>query len=335
MAAETYPTSLLACVPFYIEDCLARGQSDATANSKTAMLQMFVHWSEQQGISEVTQIDLALLESYRKYLHRYRKRQDSAPLELSTQRMRLMAVTGLLKRLHYYGIVLSDDYSKFPLPKVHRKIPKQIPDEDEIAPILHQTLTKGRMGLRDRAILEVYYATAIRRAELAGLDIRDVDFKHKLVTVRKGKGGQDRRVPIAQRALDWIEKYLSELRSRLATMASGEALFLGETGKRIQKSKLTALVGGYIRRSGIGKSGSCHALRHATATHMLRHGADIRYVQEMLGHQCIESTQIYTHVTVTDLQGVYGRTHPAAQESGRRKTLRRARVTRKIVPRGD
>lgn len=236
-----------------------------------------------------------------------------------------MAVTGLLKRLHYYGIVLLDDYAKFPLPKVHRQIPKQIPDEDEIDPILHQTLTKGRMGLRDRAILEVYYATGIRRAELAGLDIRDVDFKHQMVTVRKGKGGDDRRVPIAQRALDWVEKYLNELRGRLATMASGEALFLGETGKRIQESKLTTLVGGYIRRSGIGKSGSCHALRHATATHMLRHGVDIRYVQEMLGHQRIESTQIYTHVTATDLQGVYSRTHPAAQDSGRPKRLRRKR----------
>ena len=317
MAAETYPTSLSACVPFYIEDCLARGQSDATANTKAALLQMFLHWSEQQGISEVTQVDLALLERYRKYLHRYRKHLDHSPLELSTQRMRLMAVTGLLKRLHAYGIVLSDDYTKFPLPKVHRRIPKQIPDEDEIDPILHQTLTKGLMGLRDRAILEVCYATGMRRAELAGLDFRDVDFKHQMVTVRKGKGGQDRRLPIAPRALDWVEKYLNELRGRLATVASGEALFLSETGKRIQKSKLTTMVGGYIQRSGIGKGGSCHALRHATATHMMRHGADIRYVQEMLGHQCIESTQIYTHVTVTDLQGVYIRTHPAAQVSGR------------------
>jgi integrase/recombinase XerD len=197
------------------------------------------------------------------------------------------------------------------------QIPKQIPDEDEIEPILHQTMINGRMELRDRAIVEVYYATGIRRAELAGLDIRDVDFKHQIVTVRKGKGRQDRRVPIAQRALDSVEQYLSELRGRLATVASGEALFLGETGKRIQNSKLTELVGRCIRRSGIGKSGSCHALRHATATHMLRNGADIRYVQEMLGHLCIESTQIYTRVTITDLQGVYSRTHPAARGPGR------------------
>ncbi|MBU3059885.1 tyrosine-type recombinase/integrase [Pseudomonas indica] len=317
MNTETYPTDLSGCVSFYVEDCLARGQSDSTANTKTALLQQFVLWCQAQGICDVSQVDLDLLERYRQHLYRYRKRRDHEPLKLSTQRMRLMAVTGLLKRLHAYGIVHSEPYARFPLPRVPRQIPKQIPDEEEIEPILHQTMINGRMELRDRAIVEVYYATGIRRAELAGLDIRDVDFKHQIVTVRKGKGRQDRRVPIAQRALDSVEQYLSELRGRLATVASGEALFLGETGKRIQNSKLTELVGRCIRRSGIGKSGSCHALRHATATHMLRHGADIRYVQEMLGHLCIESTQIYTHVTITDLQGVYSRTHPAARGSGR------------------
>lgn len=129
----------------------------------------------------------------------------------------------------------------------------------------------------------------------------------------QGKGSADRRVPIAERALEWVTRYLNEVRRGLASLASGEALFLGATGKRIQKSALTDLVGGYIRRSGIGKTGACHALRHATATHMMRGGADIRYIQEMLGHRCIESTQIYTHVTITDLQVVYSKTHPSAQ----------------------
>ncbi len=313
MDTESYPTALPSCISFYVDDCLARGQSDATAYGKKFLLQMFEVWCRQQAINDVLEIDLALLECYRKHLYRYRKILDQQPLELSTQRMRLMAVTGMLKRLHAFGIVQSDFYCRFPLPKVPRKIPNQIPDEDEIAPILHQTITKGRMGLRDRAILEVYYATGVRRSELAHLDLRDIDFKNRTVTVRKGKGNADRRVPIAERALEWVTKYLNEVRSGLASLASGEALFLGTTGKRIQKSALTELVGGYIRRSGIGKTGSCHALRHATATHMMRGGADIRHVQEMLGHRCIESTQIYTHVTITDLQGVYSKTHPSAQ----------------------
>ncbi len=309
------PSTLTSCSEFYIDDCLARGQSAATVNTKSVLLNMFIQWCFTQGITKVRELnldELEELEEYRRHLCRYRKPRSGDPLDLTTQRMRLMAVTGLLQRLHYYDIIQSSYYKKFILPHVPRKIPQQIPDEEGIKKILHQTFTKGRMGLRDRAILEVYYASGIRRGELSALDIRDIDFKHQTVSIRKGKGSLDRTVPIASRALDWVKKYIKELRPELATLESGEALFLGQTGKRIQNSKLTDIVGEYIRRSGVAKEGACHLLRHATATHMLRHGADVRYVQELLGHLDISSTQIYTHVTIVDLKMVYEKTHPAA-----------------------
>lgn len=305
--------SLTTCAEFYVEDCLACGQSSATAYSKLNLLKLFIQWCAGSGITRISDVDLDLLEAYRRYLYRYRKPRDNTPLELSTQRMRLMAVTGLLKRLHYHDIIRSDFYKKFPLPHVPRKLPKVIPEEQEIELIIHQTLTKGRIGLRDRAILEVYYATGIRRGELAQLDLTDISFSEQTVTIRKGKGSLDRKVPIAPRALYWMRKYIEELRPELLTLESGQALFLGETGQRIQNSKLTDMVGDYVRRSGIGKEGACHILRHATATHMLKNGADIRYVQELLGHQDIKSTQIYTHVTINDLKEVYNRTHPSAK----------------------
>jgi integrase/recombinase XerD len=180
--------------------------------------------------------------------------------------MRLMAVTGFLKRMRDYDIIQSDFFSKFPLPRVPRKLPPVIPAEQEI-------------------------------------------------TIRKGKGSLDRKVPIAPRALDWLQRYIEDLRPELLTLESGTAVFLGQTGRRIQNSALTDLVGEYVRRSGVGKEGACHLMRHASATHMLKHGADIRYVQELLGHQDIKSTQIYTHVTISDLKAVYRRTHPAAKKS--------------------
>lgn len=219
-----------------------------------------------QGVTTITNIDLELLEAYRRYLYRYRKPRDHAPLDLSTQRMRLMAVTGFLKRMRDYDIIQSDFFSKFPLPRVPRKLPPVIPAEQEI-------------------------------------------------TIRKGKGSLDRKVPIAPRALDWLQRYIEDLRPELLTLESGTAVFLGQTGRRIQNSALTDLVGEYVRRSGVGKEGACHLMRHASATHMLKHGADIRYVQELLGHQDIKSTQIYTHVTISDLKAVYRRTHPAAKKS--------------------
>ena len=153
----------------------------------------------------------------------------------------------------------------------------------------------------------------MRRSELAELNIRDVNFKHEMVIIRKGKGSRDRCVPIATRALDALSAYLKQLRPKLATFESGEALFLNANGHRIKSKKLTEMLGQYISRSGVHASGACHVLRHAAATHMLRNGADIRYVQELLGHADISSTQIYAQDTMNDLNRVYKETHPAAQ----------------------
>lgn len=304
---------LVLCVEFYAEDCLARGQANSTVHTKRVLLGAFVSWCLTQNISLISKLNIDALENYRQHLYRYRKARDGKPLDISTQRMRLMAVTGFLERLYYFRIVKSDFFMQFKLPRVTRRLPADVPDEVEMEQVFRQAMTKGKMAVRDRAILEVYYATGIRRTELANLDIKDIDFKHQLITVRKGKGNLDRRVPIAARAINWIRQYLKELRPILASIESGEALFLGNTGNRIRSSKLSDLVSDYIQRSGIGKSGSCHLFRHAAATAMLRNGADIRYVQEMLGHLDITSTQIYTRVTVMDLTKVYNDTHPAAR----------------------
>lgn len=306
-------TKLVICIEFYAEDCLARGQSNSTVYTKRILLAAFAKWCLSENIRLVTQLDLNFLEDYRRFLNCYRKARDGEPLDLATQRMRLMAVTGFLERLYYFGIIKSDFFVYFKLPRVNRRLPADVPDEIEMEQVLRQSMTKGKMAVRDRAILEVYYATGVRRTELANLDIKDIDFKHQLVTVRKGKGSLDRRVPIAARALNWVRQYLKELRPNLQNLDSGEALFLGATGKRIRPSKLSDMVSACVQRSGVGKSGSCHLFRHAAATAMLRNGADIRYVQEMLGHLDITSTQIYTRVTVMDLTRVYNETHPAAR----------------------
>lgn len=303
---------LLLCIEFYAEDCLARGQSNATVYTKRILLAAFAKWCLPNDIRLVTQLNLDSLEDYRRYLSSYRKERDGEPLNLATQRMRLMAVTGFLERLYYFKMIKSDFFTSFKLPRVHRRLPTDVPDDVGMEQILRQAMTSGAMAVRDRAILEVYYATGIRRTELANLDIKDIDFTYRLVTVRKGKGSLDRRVPIAARALNWVRQYLKELRPSLMTLDSGDALFLGATGKRIRASKLSDMVGAYVRRSGVSKTGACHLFRHAAATAMLRNGADIRYVQEMLGHLDITSTQIYTRVTVMDLTRVYNDTHPAA-----------------------
>ena len=316
MDRKRTPRTLIACRDFYVEDCMARGQSPSTGNSKRLLLDMFIRWCLPQGIRRLSHLDLDVLEDYREYLYLYRKAVDDEPLNLSTQRMRLMAITGMLKRLYNLGKLKSDFYKGFDLPHVKRQRLLDIPSEDDMELIFAQCMTRGQIGVRDRAILELCYASGIRRAELANLDLLDIDYRERQIKVRKGKGGMSRMVPVSQRALDAVSVYLREVRPEMADLESGEALFLGMTGKRIQKSALSELAALYIRRSGVSAKGACHILRHASASHMMRNGAGIRYIQDYLGHEHILSTQIYAHVVQEDLKRVYQATHPSALNRG-------------------
>lgn len=218
----------------------------------------------------------------------------------------------LFRRLHLRGVIKNNPVALMELPKVPRQLPKGYLDVEEINLVLQQSLIQDYKGIRDRAILEVYYATGIRRMELANLDIDDVDLKHHIITVRKGKGGRDRRTPIAECSCTWVDIYLKHIRPRLQSLQSGQALFIDNRGLRYREHQLTRVASKYVKRSGVRKSGACNLFRHSTATLMHQNGADIRYVQDMLGHADISTTQIYTHVAINKLREVYAETHPAA-----------------------
>jgi integrase/recombinase XerD len=165
-------------------------------------------------------------------------------------------------------------------------------------------------NVRDRAILETLYSTGIRRTELVNLRLYDVDADRGVVMVRQGKGRKDRVVPIGERALAWIDKYRRELRP-MVTLDGRSALFLNNVGEPFTPPQLTRLVRGYVEASETGKRGSCHLFRHTMATLMLENGADIRYIQVMLGHVKLETTAIYTHVSIRKLKEIHTATHPA------------------------
>jgi integrase/recombinase XerD len=171
------------------------------------------------------------------------------------------------------------------------------------------------LGIRDRAILEVLYGTGIRRCECARLDTDDLDPERRLLMVRKGKGQKDRVVPVGERALHWVSLYLEKTRPLLETAPSERALFLSGYGDRLS----AAYIGESVRRTfdavGLVRAGSCHLLRHSCATHMLENGADIRFIQQLLGHTRLDTTQIYTDVSIVQLREVHSRTHPHARLS--------------------
>src|SRR5690606_25218940 len=139
------------------------------------------------------------------------------------------------------------------------------------------------------------------------------DFDRGWLVVKKGKGGKDRVVPIGERALAWVNRYLEESRPQLVVSPAPEALFVTGLGERWALDGLTQLVRRWVQASGIGKAGSCHLLRHTMATQMLEGGADVRFVQEMLGHASLESTQIYTHVAIGKLKAIHDAAHPGAK----------------------
>ena len=185
--------------------------------------------------------------------------------------------------------------------------------------ILQQPNVRDALGLRDRAILETFYSAGMRRLELARLKVWDLDLEQNTVTIRQGKGNKDRHIPLGDRAAQWMRKYLDESRPKLVSEPDDKTAFLSNAGEPFTADYLTELVRGYVDAANIGKRGSCHMFRHTMATLMLEGGADIRFIQAMLGHADLKTTQIYTHVAIRQLQEIHRATHPAKLERDKRE----------------
>lgn len=197
------------------------------------------------------------------------------------------------------------------VPRVPRRLPRWVPSVADVQRVLAQPDTTTPSGVRDRTILEILYSTAVRRMELVRLHEFDVDLQGGVVWVRGGKGGRDRIVPLGTRAAKWVSAYLSKVRPRLLGTERATELFLTDYGEPFRKNRLGDLVKRYLLNARLRAPGSCHVFRHACATHMLENGADIRFIQAMLGHADLSTTQIYTRVSIVKLKEVHEITHPA------------------------
>src|SRR3990172_13376184 len=161
--------------------------------------------------------------------------------------------------------------------------------------------------------MEVLYSTGVRRKEVAGLSLYDIAHEQGTVTVRQGKGKKDRVIPIGERALRWVDKYVTEVRPQYVMEPDDGFLFLNNEGKQLGLGYLGDRVRAYVKAADIGKRGACHIFRHTMASLMLANGCDVRFIQEMLGHSDLSSTQGYTQVTITRLKEIHTATHPAAK----------------------
>lgn len=310
----TKPDSLAleTCESFYLAYCRAKGQSENTIQSKSDALRLFREWAVRHGLTSVDEIDVNVLDSYQYTLNEHRRRCDGKPLARGTIRYRLTAVKVMLRILCLKEVISENPCERFELPKLGRKLPKPVLSEIEVQSVLAQALHYGSKGIRDRAIMETYYASGIRRQELRNLSLGDVDFVQFQLRVAAGKGHKDRYVPISKRACAWVYRYIKDVRGSYVNIHSGKTLFLANSGKPFRVAQLSELVAKYIKLSDVRKSGACNQYRHAAATHMVDNGADIRHVQEFLGHADLSTTQVYVHVSMEKLREVYSRTHPSS-----------------------
>jgi len=307
---RSHKDTLASHIDRWLEKLEMRNYSVRTLSMNKGALNQFVEWREARDLKDPTMITKPQLESYQRYLWRFKK-SNGKPLSVNTQRQRLGAIQRLFSHLTKNDFIVANPASDLDLPrKPYRDLPRGL-SRDEVNEVMNIPDISDPLGIRDRAMLETLYATAIRRTELIRLDLKDVDIKAKTVHIRKGKGGKSRLVPIGGTAVYWASRYLEATRDRLAIDHTEQAFFITGYGERFSSGYLGRWMKKLLVRAGITKEGCCHLLRHSCATQMLENGCDIRLIQQMLGHSSLETTSIYTQVAITHLQEVYNKTHPS------------------------
>ena len=263
--------------------------ADGTRRAYRVDVTEFCRWLESQGTA-LDDVDVRTLVEYVSLLGSGRR--PGGRLAPATISRKLAAVRAFLR--HSLGAARVPDARLGP--RRSRRLP-DAPRREAVDKELASLEGEGPLKLRNRALVELVYSAGLRSAEAVGLDLGDVDFEQELVHVRRGKGGKDRVVPLGEEAAHWVARYLHDARPGLARGAN-DALFLSATGKRLDTSTLRRLIP------------HPHRLRHAFATHLLEGGADLRTIQELLGHSSLSTTQIYSHVDARRLRKVYDSSHP-------------------------
>ncbi|MCG3194436.1 MAG: Tyrosine recombinase XerD [Thermoanaerobaculia bacterium] len=318
----------------YLKERRAEGVAAGTLKYRRIYLVHFLEWLRERRVEDLGNVTADDAHAYAVALvmHRYKSGKAEgaglSALEPRTRTMRLLVVRDFFRWLVRTGVVLFDPTASLDLVFKHRQLPKHALSEDQVEMLLAAPDLGKPIGLRDRAILSLLYSTGLRRAEVAALDINDVDLTDGTVFVKRGKGGKPRLVPLGQSAAADVLAYLQRGRSELA-QGSTTALFIGaddramkNLGKRLQPEGISQLVSRNSKRAGLPRLVRAHALRHAFATHLLRAGADIRHIQRLLGHSSVVTTETYTHVAARDLAEVHARSHPRGSGPRPRRPVR-------------
>ncbi len=298
----------------YLNHMLALGRSACTVRGAKSALKQLVDFLATIPVDTVARFDRDALMRYREELA-WRLTAKGVPLAVRSQLELLGHVAAFCRFGVAQGWWLADPSEGIPRPKKPARLPRSILDPGEVTQLLALPDTQTLSGFRDRTMLEVLYSTGLRREELANLRLDDVDVDGGYVFVREGKGGKDRVVPLGASVCDRVRSYLVDIRPCWPGVGTDPHLFLNRWGRGMTPNAVGAMVHKYAAK--LAKPVGTHTLRHACATHMLRNGAPVRQLQEMLGHASLETTQLYTRVSINDLQAMHARFHPREQDGAK------------------
>jgi len=296
-------------IPVYLKHMRTLGLSIFTIKgAKTALndLAKFMEGENAPGLEDLT---CDMLYEYQQDLA-FRVTKKGKLLTLRTQGQTLVCVRGFTRFLKRYDYLIRDPGESIKLPKKPKPLPKVILSSNEIRKLMDAPDMRTNRGYRNRIILEILYDTAIRRTEFSQIKVNDIDLNAGFIRVH-GKGNKDRVVPVSARVCKLLENYIVMVRPEMLQGKDRGHLLLNRWGQNLGPNSIYDVVKRSAYLAGIKKNVTTHTFRHTCATHMLRNGAPVRHLQEMLGHESLETTQIYTRVTINDLKKIHAKYHPS------------------------
>ncbi len=307
------PLALSCVMSSYLEHLRVVNLTKQTIINHANQLYFFLEWCGERGLARATEVTRPMILQYQRHVFHFRRPETGEPLGFVTQMKRVTSVMGMFKWATRTSLIPFNPATEIDLPKIPHRLPRYVLSPEEVDRVMTQPDLTDAIGIRDRAMLELLYSTGMRRGELMNLKLFDLDLDRGCVIIREGKNRSDRIVPIGERAVAWMQKYLADVRPWFALDPDNMMVFLSHRGAPLSKNQISYSVRQYLKSSGIGKKGACHMFRHAMATAMLENGADIRFIQQMLGHRRLDSTQIYTHVSIRKLKEIHAATHPSSR----------------------
>lgn len=297
----------------YVNDYLnylsIKNYSQLTIKEYRYELNYFLRWLNEKKLLLVSQLTYEVLLEYQGYLNKCISSNTHKNLSSTTQGKKLTVIRELFKYIVKIDVLLFNPAQKLKLPKEQNTIYWSLLTLGNIRKILLNPNLALPIGYRDRTILEVLYSTGVRASELCNLKLNDIDYINNTILI-KGKGNKERIVPICDRALKFIKEYINRIRKSYITVKSKQYIFLTYQGNKLSKISLAKVIKFHAKKCGLKKKVSPICFRIACATHLLKNGADIRYVQQLLGHAKIDTTMRYLRLDKSELKKIHSRTHP-------------------------